>query len=165
MAETSPDRPPDRRAGPTGSTPDPHAPARRTFVVGFRGNDTSWRAVAYAVGLARRDVGACRLVVVTAALTPDRFALCTEIVPLARAAHVQVAGELRTALEATLADTGVEWELRVVTGEPYRSVARMVWDLQADAVVVGRSRRVRWFSRSMAVRLAKRAGCPVIVVP
>jgi nucleotide-binding universal stress UspA family protein len=133
-----------------------------TYVVGLSGTAGSWRALAYAAGLARRHSG--RLVVVHAGGRPDRFALWPEMVPLARTADADTATELRRTVAQTLADEDLDWALRTETGAAFAVLVRVAGLEHADALVVGTSRR-RVNRRSLAARLARLARHPVIVVP
>jgi nucleotide-binding universal stress UspA family protein len=140
----------------------------RTLVVGFGGTDASWRALAYAVGLARSHGGVCRLVVVSAVRTAERFGLWSELVPLARAANEQEMADRRAALDAVLGDANLGWELRAVVGEPYPIIARIARERHADGIVIGRPAPARWrhpARQPVATRLLRRASCPVIIVP
>jgi nucleotide-binding universal stress UspA family protein len=133
-----------------------------TYIVGVSGTAGSWRALAYAAGLARRHDG--RLVVVHAAGLPERFALWPETVPLARRASNEAAGQLRRAVAQTLADDDLDWALRAEAGTPFAVLVRVAGMERADAVVVGTSRR-RVIRRSLAARLTTLGRHPIIVVP
>lgn len=137
-----------------------------TYLVACNGTRGSWRALSYAIGLARRHAGGCRLVAVSVALPAERFGLLPEIVPLVRASILHDANELRHALEQMLEDTEVEWSLRTEPGETFRVLARVADEEHADAVVVGATMRRRTFwRRPVSECLTKVARYPVIVVP
>jgi nucleotide-binding universal stress UspA family protein len=137
-----------------------------TYVACFDGSANSWRAVAYAVGLARRHGTGCRLVVVAVAQPAERFALWPETVPLGRAASTHETDELTTHLTQLLADADVTWRVRAETGGTFVNLVRAADEQHADAVVIGAGAG-RWSfkHRSVANRLTALARYPVIVVP
>jgi nucleotide-binding universal stress UspA family protein len=136
------------------------------LVVGLDGSNTSHDALAYAVGMARREGSELVIVQVgspvsTAAAVaavggagvppdPDRG-----IEPVALATH--------EALDELLPG---RWRVVTCEGEPGAELERVAKECQADAIVVGRSRNPgRHLLGSVAARLARRANHPVIVVP
>jgi nucleotide-binding universal stress UspA family protein len=140
---------------------EPDGPRR--FVVGVDGSETSWRALCYAFGLARRQRGSVLAVfadVPCRAVEPDR---CPDDTWSARE---RLVAELRDAI-ATLAD-----EHQVPAGfvttrcEPVESLIGLAAEHRADAIIVGASRALahKLFG-STAVRTVRRSRCPVTVVP
>lgn len=136
------------------------------LVVGLDGSDPSRDALAYAVGMARRE--GSRLVIVRVGI------------PVTAAAAVAAAGG--TVLpagglvdeEALNAESirGLDellpgrWRVVECTGEPGAELERVAREVRADAIVVGRSRNPgRHLLGSVTARLARRSNHPVIVVP
>jgi len=135
---------------------------RHTYLVGVNGTAASWRALAYAAGLAGRDAG--RLVIVHVNGRTDQFAMWPETVPYARAALDDAAAGLRRSVAQTLSNENLDWTLRSEAGSPFPVLVRIARLEHADALVVGASSR-RLLRRSLVARLTKFARHPVIVVP
>lgn len=136
------------------------------LVVGLDGTGPSRDALAYAVGMARRE--GSRLVIVRVGI------------PVTAAAAVAAAGgtvlpsggvvddEALTPENARALDELLPGRWRVVecTGEPGAELERVAREVRADAIIVGRSRNPgRHLLGSVASRLARRSSHPVIVVP
>lgn len=135
-----------------------------TIVVGLDDSDTSARAAAYAVDLAART--GARLIFVQVLNTSMLIALAPDLLPSARAAAEEAAGQLRERITTRLAGSGVVWELRQFTGNPYVELTRVAEEEKADTIVVGASRRgsARLIG-SLPAHLIKNHHWPVIVVP
>jgi len=136
------------------------------IVVGLDGSRTSWRAAAYANGLARRQRSRVTVVYV---VSPSALATMT-----ADAAGTIVMGEvreevgadLRAEVERLAADRGINTEFLVVRGDPFTELRKVAQEVRADALVVGASERAgHRFVGSLAGRLVKAARWPVTVVP
>jgi nucleotide-binding universal stress UspA family protein len=136
------------------------------LVVGLDGSNTSRDALAYAVGMARRE--GSQLVIVQVGS------------PVSTAAAVAAVGgssvppDLDHGIEAVSTETLValdellpgQWRIVTREGEPGAELERVAQECQADAIVVGRSRNPgRHLLGSVAARLVRRANHPVIVVP
>jgi nucleotide-binding universal stress UspA family protein len=136
----------------------------KMIVVGLDGSRTSWRAVAYANGLARRQ--GSRVTVVYVAV-PNALAMMTAAGPGIMAEVLQEVGaDLRTQVEYLARERGVDTEFLVVHGDPFSELRRVAGEVRADALVVGASERAgHRFVGSLAGRLVKAAGWPVTVVP
>ncbi|GIF26593.1 nucleotide-binding universal stress UspA family protein [Actinoplanes tereljensis] len=137
------------------------------ILVGVDGSATSMRAAAYAVGLARRQ--RCKLVAVYVRSLPSA------IMPLADlgggatttliATHDDVEKELRASI-GLCAEMAVDARLVVRTGEPYAELLDVAREIQADAVIVGRSAQaLHRFAGSLATKLVRCGRWPVTVVP
>jgi nucleotide-binding universal stress UspA family protein len=133
-------------------------------VVGFDGSLSSERALAYAVGMARRS--RCGLVIVHVAnrLPATVWAGCEPPVFVDMPDHrTEVLG-----LELACADFlgGVPWVLVERGGDICHEIEEVGKEYAADAIVVGTTRGLigRIFG-SVSGRLARRANRPVIVIP
>jgi nucleotide-binding universal stress UspA family protein len=155
-----------------GRTPDLQVEAPRPcdpafqhgVVVGFDGSLSSERALAYAVGMARRS--GCGLVIVHVAnrLPATVWAGCEPPVFVDLPDHrTEVLG-----LELACADflAGVPWILVERGGDICHEIEEVGKEYAADAIVVGTTHGLlgRLFG-SVSGRLARRANRPVIVIP
>lgn len=135
----------------------PHA-----IVVGVDGSNTSWRALHYAVGQARRQGG--RVVAVFA----DNIAATTFAAGAALGAvvPVDVFAELRTGVEELGPRYGVPVTFEVLNGDPVTALSRVADRERADVIVVGASVQAghRLFG-SVATRMVRCGRHPVTVVP
>lgn len=136
------------------------------ILAGLDGSDSSWRATAYAAGLARRQ-GA---VLAVAYIQPILGAATA----LAGAAVEETTQEIAEELLAALREAEhrvrevwkVEWRFLTMRGDPYTGLAKLADELRADAVVVGVSEQAgHKVIGSVAVRLVKAGRWPVTVVP
>lgn len=131
------------------------------LVVGVDGTDTSWRALYYAFGLARRQGGA---VVAAYSFSPI---LSYEAAAVGTwSAGLQLAQELCDAIEELAAEQHVPAEFVSSHKDPALTLIELADERRADAIVVGASRALahRLFG-STAVRTVRRSRCPVTVVP
>jgi len=133
-------------------------------VVGFDGSLSSERALAYAVGMARRSQ--CGLVIVHVAnrLPATVWAGCEPPVFVDLPDHrTEVIG-----LELACADflSGVPWILVERGGDICHEIEEVGREYAADAIVVGSTHGLlgKLFG-SVSGRLARRANRPVIVIP
>ncbi|MBR7838052.1 universal stress protein [Actinospica durhamensis] len=135
--------------------------ARPLFIVGVDGSETSWRALYYAFGLARREQGSLLAVY---AFTPvvDGFGAPVGVWYNGE----ELAAELRAAVDALSTEHHVPAGFLVTRREPVGILTELAATHQADAIVVGASRALshRLFG-SKATRTVRRSRCPVIVVP
>jgi nucleotide-binding universal stress UspA family protein len=165
--------PADRRqvADPS-VTPDAAEEARRSrdpafrhgVVVGFDGSMSSERALAYAIGMARRCDAGLIIVHVANRLPTTVWAGCEPPVFVDVPDHrTEVLG-----LELACADclSEVPWMLVERGGDICHELEEVGREYEADAIVVGSTHGLvgRIFG-SVAGRLARRAQRPVVVIP
>lgn len=150
----------DRAAAPRGGG--------RTVVVGLDDSDSSWRAAAYAVGLARRQDA---LLVMVHVLPVHPTAMLAGLSWMLAADDLSVARQLRhrvaVGLAGTLGQPALRWEFHILrAADVVTGLAETADGMRADTVVIGASRglRHRLFG-SPGVRLVKTGRWPVIVVP
>ncbi|CAM5534487.1 universal stress protein [Streptomyces hirsutus] len=137
---------------------------RHGVVVGFDGSTSSERALAYAIGMARRFGSALIIVHVANRLPTTVWAGCEPPVFVDVPDHrTEVLG-----LELACADylTEVPWILVERGGDICHELEEVGREYEADAIVVGSTHGLvgRLFG-SVAGRLAKRAQRPVVVIP
>lgn len=130
------------------------------ILVAVDGSDTSLRAAAYAVGLARRQGASVRVVYVST-LPASAAWVGADADP-----GPEIAGELGSLVTDGLARTGVPGSFVHRRGDPYLEIVRAADEMRAEAIVVGASTRASHrVVGSLAGRLVKHAKWPVIVVP
>ncbi|CAM5335878.1 universal stress protein [Streptomyces hirsutus] len=137
---------------------------RHGVVVGFDGSTSSERALAYAIGMARRFGSALIIVHVANRLPTTVWAGCEPPVFVDVPDHrTEVLG-----LELACADylTEVPWILVERGGDICHELEEVGREYEADAIVVGSTHGLvgRLFG-SVAGRLAERAQRPVVVIP
>ncbi|MEH6378008.1 universal stress protein [Streptomyces sp. KLMMK] len=137
----------------------------KVIVTGVDGSDTSWRAAAYAAGLARRQ-HALLAVVYVQPLLAGGAALGAPVAEMTEEVAGELLAEIREATERLRGVHEVRWEFHTFRGDPYQGLVQAADDLRADAVVVGASERAgHRIVGSVAVRLVKAGRWPVTVVP
>jgi nucleotide-binding universal stress UspA family protein len=140
----------------------------RAIVVGVDGSISSMRAAAYAAGMARRQ--RCRLVAVFVRSWPAAVLPMADTSGSATAtviqAHDEVERELRDAIAQRSSVLNLDVHLVVRTGEPYAELLEVAREVQADAVIVGRSTKIlHRIAGSLAIKLIRAGRWPVTVVP
>jgi nucleotide-binding universal stress UspA family protein len=133
-------------------------------LVGLDGSRTSWRATAWAAGLARRQ--GAKLVVVFV----QRPSASAAMAPGVAGAMPQVTGEIAAEMEARIGTAAAEMGLRMqfisLPGDPWTELTRIADELRVDAVVVGASESAgHRIIGSLAGRLVRAGRWPVSVVP
>ncbi|ARZ66474.1 hypothetical protein SMD11_0808 [Streptomyces albireticuli] len=137
----------------------------KVIVVGVDGSDTSWRAAAYAAGLARRQNALLAVVYVQPVLAGGA-ALGAPVVEATEEVAEELLAEIRATTERLRGIFAVRWEFHTFRGDPYAGLVRAADELTADAVVVGASEQAgHRIVGSVAVRLVKAGRWPVTVVP
>ena len=137
----------------------------KVIVAGLDGSDSSWRAAAYAGGLARRQNALLALVYVQPYLTGGA-ALGAPVPEADTGVAEELLAEIRAAVERVRDTYHVRWEFHTFRGDPYNGLTMAADQLKADAVVVGASERAgHRLVGSVAVRLVKAGRWPVTVVP
>jgi len=137
----------------------------KVIVAGLDGSESSWRAAAYAAGLARRQHALLALVYVQPYIAGGA-ALGVPVSEADTGIAAQLLAEIREAVEKMQDTFRVRWEFHTFRGDPYNGLATAADQLTADAVVVGASERAgHRLVGSVAVRLVKTGHWPVTVVP
>jgi nucleotide-binding universal stress UspA family protein len=140
----------------------------RVIVAGVDGSDSSWRAAAYAAGLARRQ-GArlvCVFVEQLSALYGASAGVSAGAIAAQEQALSEAAADLQRRLEQAAIDLGLRVTFVATRGDPYTELTGVADKMRADAVVVGASTKAgHRFIGSLAVRLVKAGRWPVTVVP
>lgn len=133
-------------------------------VVGFDGSTSSERALAYAIGMARRTGSALIIVHVANRLPTTVWAGCEPPVFVDVPDHRTEVLGLELACADHLAE--VSWMLVERGGDICHELEDVGREYEADAIVVGSTHGLvgRIFG-SVAGRLARRAQRPVVVVP
>jgi nucleotide-binding universal stress UspA family protein len=133
-----------------------------TIVVGVDGSRASWRALAMATGIARRESGAvhaCYVVHIPAAAELGVFA-----VPVPPAVDGD-GSELRAEVEQELAGAGATGTFSCRRGDIARELEALAEERRADLIVVGRSRHPSLHVGAAPRRLLAMGRRPVLVVP
>lgn len=146
-------------------TRQPCDPAfRHGVVVGFDGSTSSERALAYAIGMARRSGSGLIIVHVANRLPTTVWAGCEPPVFVDVPDHRTEVLGLELACADYLAE--VPWILVERGGDICHELEEVGREYSADAIVVGSTHGIvgRIFG-SVAYRLAKRAQRPVVVIP
>jgi nucleotide-binding universal stress UspA family protein len=135
------------------------------ILAGFDGSPTSWHAVAYAAGLARRQ-GSRLLVVHVVGLSAVAAAWAPSAGVMLEESLTEGAEELRHELEAQRGWRELDAEFRVERGDAFGALCRVADAERVDAVVVGASAQAgHRLVGSLAVRLVRAGRWPVTVVP
>ncbi|MQY10110.1 hypothetical protein SRB5_02150 [Streptomyces sp. RB5] len=137
----------------------------KVILTGVDGSESSWRAVAYAAGLARRQKALLAVVYVQPPLA-GAAAFGAPVGELTREVAQELADEIRDTAEKLRGVFEVRWEFHTLHGDPYLGLVQAADELKADAVVVGASEQAgHRIVGSVAVRLVKAGRWPVTVVP
>jgi len=137
----------------------------KVIVAGADGSESSWRAVAYAAGLARRQSALLAVVYVQPVLA-GAAALGAPVAEATGAVAEELLAEIRASVERLRGIYDLRWRFVTFTGDAYGGLVRAADDLKADAVVVGASEHAgHRIVGSVAVRLVKAGRWPVTVVP
>lgn len=139
----------------------------RAIVVGADGSDTAMRAVAWALGTARRQ--GTRLVVVYARTPGGGVGAMMDTTGLGHAAAMDEQGRvelmLRDLAEQAVA-AGTRTEVVVRVGDAFQVISQVAREVRADSLVVGASTSLgHRLAGSLALRLVRKAHWPVTVVP
>lgn len=137
----------------------------KVILVGVDGSDTSFRAAAYAAGLARRQRALLALVYVQPVMAAGA-AFGAPVTQTTGQVAEDLIAEIREAAEQVKGIFDVRWEFHTVHGDPFSGLVAAAERLKADAVVVGASEQAgHRIVGSVAVRLVKAGRWPVTVVP
>ncbi|MEV6208451.1 universal stress protein [Kitasatospora sp. NPDC051914] len=137
----------------------------KVIVAGADGSEASWRAVAYAAGLARRQ-NALLAVVFVQPVLGAAAAFGLPVAETTGAVADELLAEIRSGVERLRGIYEMRWQFLTFPGDPYSGLVRAADELKADAVVVGASESAgHRIIGSVAVRLVKAGRWPVTVVP
>jgi nucleotide-binding universal stress UspA family protein len=137
----------------------------KVIVAGVDGSDSSWRAAAYAAGLARRQRALLAVVYVQPVLAAGA-ALGAPVAGTTDEIAEDLVAQIRDAARQLKGIFEVRWEFHTFRGDPYGGLVKAADELKADAVVVGASEQAgHRIVGSVAVRLVKAGRWPVTVVP
>ncbi|MCU1641318.1 MAG: universal stress protein [Nocardia sp.] len=135
------------------------------IAVGVDGSESSWRAAAYAAGLARRQHALLAVIYVhpwmamVAALGTDVQSITSEIAD-------DLDREIRESIERVKDIYTIRWKFLTRRGDAFAELAKAADELGADAVVVGASAQAgHRLVGSVAMRLVRAGRWPVTVVP
>jgi len=131
-----------------------------TILVGFDGSEPAWRALHYAVGLARRQMS--KIVAVYASQLPATSFAAPQVIP----AMVDLRKRLAVDIQAVAREHGVDITFLASEGDPVTVLTNVANDHHVDLIVLGASDKIthRFFG-SVALRTIKSRRCPVTVVP
>jgi nucleotide-binding universal stress UspA family protein len=133
-------------------------------LVAVDGSDTSYRAAAYAAGLARRQ--GARLICLYVHTVGGLTGLAPAIVGPLIETQAQMVDEIRQAIAANASRRGIDISFIEATGNPAQEIARTADQLRVDAVVVGASTQAgHKLIGSIAMALVRSAHWPITVVP
>jgi nucleotide-binding universal stress UspA family protein len=154
---------------PDRSTETPDVPANPAVVVGFDGSDSSWDALYWACGEARRLGARAVAVFVTAAAGPAIEATASAMTGACFVPSDQIgrdwAEQLREQTKQFGANQGVHLSFIHTRGEAAAEILRTACAHHADQIVVGRSRKARHrLAGSLGRRLIGKRNAPVVVV-
>lgn len=153
--------PNERSAPDPPNAPGPDGRAWRG-VVGVDGTKASFRALAYACGWAHRT--GSQLVVVYAVDERWQQSIDAYGSAAAQESSEEIAATLKQEVARWLCRESVEWTFLVRGGESSHVLERVATENDADAIIVGQSRRRR-FHRCTSSRLARLRQRIVIAVP
>jgi len=145
------------------AAPDPDGDGQRTILVAVDGYESSFRAAAYAIGVARRQ--ALRLVVLYIH-TSGPLASTPDSINAIRVANAEAVRALRVEMDRQATAVGVDIAVIERDGSPYAETVRLAGELRVDAVVMGGGRNFGYqFFGSPARRLMRNAQWPITVIP
>jgi nucleotide-binding universal stress UspA family protein len=137
----------------------------KVIVTGVDGSESSWRAAAYAAGLARRQNALLAIVYVQPVISAGA-AFGAPVAEATGEIAEQLVAEIRRAAAHVEGVFKLRWEFHTFIGDPFNGLAKAADDLKADAVVVGASEQAgHRIIGSVAIRLVKAGRWPVTVVP
>ena len=128
------------------------------------GTETSMRAAACAVGIARRDGARLIFMFVRAAVMMGGTAAMA--IAALRESDAATALELEGLAAERASSLGVDITFLDRDGDPYENVVRAARQYEVDLIVVGASMSLgHRFAGALGVRLVRARLCPVLVVP
>jgi nucleotide-binding universal stress UspA family protein len=137
----------------------------KVIVTGVDGSESSWRAAAYAAGLARRQKALLAIVYIQP-VTATGASFGAPVAEATEEIAEQLIAEIRHTSDQLQSVDRLRWEFHTFRGDPFNGLAKAADELMADAVVVGASEQAgHRIVGSVAVRLVKAGRWPVTVVP
>ncbi|MEV7773584.1 universal stress protein [Kitasatospora sp. NPDC086791] len=138
----------------------------KVILAGLDGSDSSWRATAYAAGLARRQGAVLAVAYIQPILGAATALAGAAVEETTQEIAEELLSALREAEDRVREVWQVEWRFLTMRGDAYGGLAKLADELRADAVVVGVSEQAgHKVIGSVAVRLVKAGRWPVTVVP
>jgi nucleotide-binding universal stress UspA family protein len=135
-----------------------------SILVAIDASETSYRAGAYAAGLARRQ--GAKLICLYVRSRGGFSSFSPTLAGPLSDAQSQTAAEIRQLIAANADRIGIDVTFIEATGNPVQEIARIADELRVDAVVVGASSQAgHKFIGSIAMALVRSAHWPVTVVP
>jgi nucleotide-binding universal stress UspA family protein len=137
----------------------------KVIMVGIDGSESSWRAAAYAGGLARRQNALLAMVYVQPLLAMAG-AYGADVERVTADVADELARQIEEHLDRVKDVYAIRWKFLTRRGDAFAGLADAADQLKADAVVVGASEKAgHRLIGSVAVRLVKAGRWPVTVVP
>lgn len=135
------------------------------IAVGVDGSESSWRAAAYAAGLARRQHALLAVIYVQPWMTMVA-GMGTDVQSITSDIADQLVTEIRESIERVKDIYTIRWKFLTRRGDAFTELSKAADELGADAVVVGASQQAgHRLIGSVAMRLVKSGRWPVTVVP
>lgn len=131
-----------------------------SIVVGIDGSESSLRALAMALGLARREEASVHACLVSP-LLPTGVSYGFVVAPDVGERDPEFERSLRAQLE----EAGVAGSFEYATGDVADELERLADSYRADLVVVGRSKHPHLHMGGIPRRLINTARHPILVVP
>jgi nucleotide-binding universal stress UspA family protein len=149
--------------------PSPAAAAAAVVLVGIDGSETSWYALSWACGEARRLRGRAVAVFVSSSAGSGIPSSCIDGASFNydgdHSAATGQAEALRRELGCYAADHDVDLTFVHTDGDAASELLRLAAELHADQIVVGRSMKARHkLAGSLGCRLVGKRKAPVVVV-
>jgi nucleotide-binding universal stress UspA family protein len=133
-----------------------------TLVVGVDGSATSWRALYYAFGLARRQHSTVIAVFASNTIVAGSDGALAGALAETNA---QLADELKPTIQKLAADYRVPTTFIARAGDAVNTLIEIATEHHADALIIGASETlVHHLVGSKALRTVRRCHCPVTVV-
>jgi nucleotide-binding universal stress UspA family protein len=136
------------------------------LVVGFDGSDPSLDALAFSLGIARRNGATLTIVYVVERGLNAMATLAPGGGGVAALTGQDAVERIGIEVERAVGDLGVTWDFVTVWGDPALALEAVAVERRLDVIVVGRSRsRLHRRLGSIPARLLRTAQRPVTVVP
>ncbi|NUR24384.1 MAG: universal stress protein, partial [Catenulispora sp.] len=113
----------------------------KVILAGIDGSESSFRAAAYAAGLARRQRSKLALVYIRPLAASVSAAAAAEMLTVRNAIAEDLRHQIEDAARNLPEGTYADWDFHVGEGDPYRGLVDFATRLRADAVVIGASQQ------------------------